>query len=189
MITFATWLTALYSSAMRLEYFFAMSREEVSGRTVATNLLRSWMSCQLSRLVKLEGVASENTLHEKVSAIPLMWNSSTGSSRSLICVYKHMVLKVKCASLTRTLDEEKSLILEREERFVAQGAKRHFLEHYSWHLAPGCGGGHSKEHSPSAAVKRVGPSNATSSRSEQSKAMGKVNTHRVLWWPEFPRSR
>ena len=121
------------------------------------------MSCQLSKLVKFEGVASENTLHVKVSAIPLMWNSSTGSSRSLICVYKHMVLKVKCASLTRTLDEEKSLILEREESFVAQGAKHHFLEHYSWHLAShkkvlghrDAAEGHSKEHSPSA-VKRVG---------------------------------
>ena len=74
-----------------------------------------------------------------------------------------MVLKVKCTLLPRTLDEENSLILEREERFVALGAKRKFLEHYSWHLAShkkvlghrDAAGGHSKEHSPSA-VKRVG---------------------------------
>ena len=128
-----------------------------------TFVVRSWMSCQLSKLVKFEGVASEYTLHVKVSAIPLMWNSSTGSSRSLICVYRRMVLKVKCTLLPRTLDEEKSLILEREERFVALGAKRQFLEHYSWHLAShkkvlghrDAAEGHSKEHSPSA-VKRVG---------------------------------
>ena len=69
------------------------------------------------------------------SAIPLMWNGSTGSSCSLICVCRCMVLKVKCALLTRTLDEEKSSILEREESFVALGAKRHFPGDYSWHLA------------------------------------------------------
>ena len=78
-----------------------------------------------------------------------------------------MVLKVKCALLTRTLDEEKSSVLEREESFVALGAKRHFPGDYSWHLAShkkvlerlDAAEGHSKEHSPSA-VKMVGPSNA-----------------------------
>ena len=45
-----------------------------------------------------------------VPAIPVMWNGSTGCSYTLICVYRRMVLKVKCASLTRTLDEEKSSI-------------------------------------------------------------------------------
>ena len=124
-----------------------------------------------------------------VSAIPLIWIGSTGSSCSPIFVYRRMVLKVKCALLPRTLDEEKNLILEREESFAALGAKRHFPWHYSWHLAShkkvlerrDAVEGHSKEHSPSA-VKRVGPWKASSSWSGQLKAMGMVNTHRYLWW-------
>ena len=56
---------------------------------------------------------------------------------------------------------------------MALGAKRQFLEHYCWHLAShkkvlerrDVVEGHSKEHSPSD-VKREGPSNTTSSRSE-----------------------
>jgi hypothetical protein len=74
-----------------------------------------------------------------------------------------MVLKV---CYRRELwDEEESSILEREEKIVAFGAKRHFPWHYSRHTASHnrvlerrhhAAEGHYKEHSPSA-VKKVGP--------------------------------
>ena len=67
--------SSLYSSATRLEYFFLTSeslsneappcrvKKSVAEPLPPTFIVRSWMSCQLSRLVELEAFVSDSTLH------------------------------------------------------------------------------------------------------------------------------